>query len=340
MIAAQRCRVLFLGCGEVTRMHSRTLRRIGGVDLYYASRDAERAQAFRAEFGGAGAFGSYERAVTHDVDVVVVATPPASHRALALAALDAGKHVILEKPAFPRSSDTDAVRNRSEALGLRVMVAENYAYKPIIERLTDLVGSGALGEIRFVTINATKWQPMKGWRADPRQGGGDPLLEGGIHWVSFAASLGLDITGAWCRAVGDLSTLLVLEYANGAVGTIAHSWEMRAPLGGLRMSKIQGTRGAVTFESNGIAMAVTGRRKRVALPGVVDLTGTRAMWRDFLWALRTGARTRYTLAMAQRDIRIIEAARRGSLLHSLELDDEHEGAVRGNLSAAVGSVAV
>jgi predicted dehydrogenase len=106
----------------------------------------------------------------------------------------------------------------------------------------------------------------------------------------------------------DESALVVLRYANGAVGTIAHSWELAGPLGGLRLSKVQGTRGSVTFESHGLAVFTTGRRPSIKLPVLGDPLGYRAMFSDFQAALWSGAPTRYTLEMARRDLRLLEAA--------------------------------
>jgi UDP-N-acetyl-2-amino-2-deoxyglucuronate dehydrogenase len=303
-------RLLFLGCGAAARAHSRVLRNTAGVSLLYASRDERRARELAAEFDGVGAFGSYEEALARDVDAVVVTTPTSSHAELTRAALAAGKHVVVEKPAFMHASDAVEIGEVAAKAGLRVFVAENYAYKPITRYLRNLIQREALGEIRFVTINATKYQRAEGWRADPAIAGGGPLFEGGVHWVSFAASLGLEVQSIRGYNAGEKgSTLVVLEYENGAVGTIAHSWELAAPLGGLRMSKVQGTRGAVTFESNGFAAVTTGKAPSMRLFGLRDPVGARAMWDDFLSCLRTRRQPRFTLAMAERDLRLLEEAK-------------------------------
>lgn len=296
-------------------MHSRTLRKIGGAQLFYASRDAARAERYRLKFGGQRAFGSYEAAVAEpSVDVVVVATPTITHRDLTLLALTAGRHVIVEKPAFMRASDVAAVRDAARASGKEVLVAENYFYKPITVHLRSLVRDGRLGDIRFVHVNATKRQKMEGWREQPQMSGGGALFEGGVHWVSFMASIGLDVSGVRAYRVGttdgmDVSTLSVFEYSNGAVGTLAHSWEIPAPLGGMRLSKVQGTRGAVTFESNGLAYVGTGTGRSFGLPVTSgDFLGYRAMFRDFLGAIRSGAPAQFTLDLAERDLRLLEQA--------------------------------
>ena len=306
--------VLMLGCGLAARTHSRTLRRIGGVELFYASRERQRAEAYRSRYGGRRAYGSYADALADPlVDVALVATPTVSHRELAIQALQAGKDVIVEKPAFMRSDDADAVREAASVAGRRVFVAENYAYKPLTDHLRRVIGAGDLGEIRFVTINATKRRPADGWRADPALSGGGALFEGGVHWISFAANLGLEVEEVHAHRVGategpDQSVLVVLRYTSGAVGTLAHSWELAAPLGGLRLSKVQGTLGAVTFESNGLAAVTSGPSRSIRLFAHRDPLGYRAMLVDFLQALRTGEPPRFTLAMAQRDLRLLEQA--------------------------------
>jgi len=305
-----------LGCGAAARIHSRTVRRIGGVDLYYASRDPSRAEAMRRDHDGRRAFGSYADGLADpQVDVALVATPTVSHRELAIESLEAGKHVIVEKPAFMHASDADAVREVASVVGRRVFVAENYAYKPIADHLRRVIQAGDLGDVRFVSLNATKRQRADGWRGDPTLSGGGALFEAGVHWISFAANLGLDVEDVRAHRAGlgagpDRSSLVVFRYTNGAVGTLAHSWELAAPLGGLRLSKVQGTLGAVTFESNGFLAVTTGRRRSVRVLALRDPLGYRAMLVDFLHALRTGDPPRFTLAMAQRDLRLLERAER------------------------------
>ena len=96
-------RLAFLGCGFITRVHSRTCARSAPPPASaIASRDLGRAEAFCRDFGGTRAYGGYAEALADPaVDAVVIAVPPAFHKTLALQALEAGKHVLVEKPAFP-----------------------------------------------------------------------------------------------------------------------------------------------------------------------------------------------------------------------------------------------
>lgn len=305
----------FLGCGGITAAHSRILARMRDqVRCSYASRDREKARAFAQRYAGAGSFGSYRAAIEdRRVDVVLVAAPPAFHLELTLEALAHRKHVIVEKPAFLHASDVTQVETLAAQAGCQVLVAENYAYKPIARLLHRVVTSGELGEILFVQVNATKLQSSPGWRADAGLAGGGALFEGGVHWVDLMAHLGLRVESVQGYRPGLLtgperSMLLVFQYEEGGVGTLLHSWETPALLRGLRLSKINGTRGSVTFESNGLFAFIRGRRARLVLPGLSDLRGYDAMFRDFLAALRSGSPPHMTLARARLDLQLVEAA--------------------------------
>lgn len=306
----------FLGCGRMAERHSKLLRAHPQVARYYASRDAKRASAMSAALGGAGAMASYDEALADTrITCVVVVTPPATHLPLVLDALAAGKDVVVEKPAFLHSSDADTVAAAAASAGRMVLVAENYHYKPLAVLLRDVTNSGALGDVRFVHVNALKRQAVPGWRNDPAMAGGGALFEGGVHWVHFMANLGLTVTGVrgWSaprRAPDEpeRSSLVHFEYAGGAVGVLAHSWEVPAPFGGLCLSGIQGTTGTVHFESNGLGVLIRARGTRIRLPGLRDIVGFRAMWRDFVSSLESRQAAQMTLAHARDDLAMIEAA--------------------------------
>lgn len=84
------------------------------------------------------------------IEAVVLATPAASHAAMALAALDAGKHVLVEKPLALTLSDAFAVTEAAERRGLVLMVGHLMLYHPSVRRLKELIHAGELGDIRHV----------------------------------------------------------------------------------------------------------------------------------------------------------------------------------------------
>jgi predicted dehydrogenase len=313
--ASKHLRLAFLGCGQAARLHAAALRGLGtSVECRYASRDPGRAREFAQSLGGSGHFASYEAALeSKDVDAVVVLTPPPQHLEWTLRALGAGKHVVVEKPAFLHASDFEAVEAAGRTSGRRTLVAENYYYKPLVRTLERLITDGAVGEVRFIVVNAMKEQRVTGWREQEAETGGGALYEGGVHWVNLMTSLGLTVRAArglqpTPAASPERSVLALFDYAEGAVGALLHSWEAPSPLRGLRLSRIYGRKGAIAFESNGLFVAVWGRRPRLLVPGLLrDLTGRAAMWRDFAECLGTGREPRLSLAHVRRDLELVEA---------------------------------
>jgi predicted dehydrogenase len=304
----------FLGCGAVTVSHTATLRRIGAnVRLFYASRDASRARDYERRLGGAGSYGSYEAALADGlIDAAIVATPPSLHVALALDALRSDKDVIVEKPVALRGSDCACLEAVSEETGRRVLVAENYGYKPLTATLRSLLRSGAVGELRLVQLNALKRQQAHGWRADAASCGGGALFEGGVHWLHLLASIGPSIRSVRGFGLGngdvERSMVVVADYEGGAVATLAHSWETGSLLRGLALSRIYGSEGSIAFESNGLLAVSWGRRKRLVPCVTRDIGGHGAMFADFLSSLRNGTEPRVTLEQARRDLELVEQA--------------------------------
>jgi predicted dehydrogenase len=313
-------RLAFLGCGFITAVHSRHVRALGrGVVASYASRDRAKAEAFNRRFGGAGSYDSYTSAIEDPrVDAVVVAVPPRLHAGLTLQALAAGKHVLVEKPAFVSMQEYQSVVAARDRATRVVLVGENDHYKPQAVRLRQLLKSNVIGDLvlaHFVTI-ARRLKPAGDWRNDESMAGGDAFFEEGIHWLHLAGSLGPRITtatgfrppvsreGADRRAK---SMMVAFQYDNGAAGSLFYSREIPSLLRGLRVSKLFGRDGIITFESNGAFIGVRGRgTPRLILPGFRDIRGYQAMYRDFLRAVETGSTPEMSLERAIDDQRLMD----------------------------------
>jgi predicted dehydrogenase len=106
--------------------------------------------------------------------------------------------------------------------------------------------------------------------------------------------------------------VVTLEYAEGAVATLAYSWEIAGVPSGVRWSACYGTAGTLHFETNGLIGLQTGRRRRLFVPGLTDLLGYRAMLADFFEAIRHNRPAAYTLALAARDLQLVERAYRSA----------------------------
>ena len=87
--------------------------------------------------------------------------------------------------------------------------------------------------------------------------------------------------------------MVSFDYADGPVGMLSYSWEVPSTAKGLRLSKIYGRAGTITFETNGLWVLLHGKKTRFYIPGLRDLAGYGAMWADFVARLEDGRRTRY-----------------------------------------------
>ena len=85
-----------------------------------------------------------------EVDAVVVATPPSTHVAVALQAIEAGKHVLVEKPLAPTSAEVRQLESAASAAGVVLMVGHTFEYNPAVRKLRELVQSEELGEVYYI----------------------------------------------------------------------------------------------------------------------------------------------------------------------------------------------
>jgi predicted dehydrogenase len=143
--------------------------------------------------------------------------------------------------------------------------------------------------------------------------GGDAFFEEGIHWLHIAGSLGPKIVPASVRGyrppVSDegpdrraKSMMVAFQYDNGAAGALYYSREVPSMLKGLRVSKLFGRKGIITFESNGAFLLARGPgMPRVMFPGFRDIRGYQAMYRDFYRAIREGGQPEMSLERAIED---------------------------------------
>ncbi|MEX2662883.1 MAG: Gfo/Idh/MocA family oxidoreductase [Vicinamibacterales bacterium] len=315
-------RLAFLGCGFITGVHSRHLKGLRPtIAASYASRDAARAAEFCRLHQGLGSFDSYDRAIDDPaVDAVVIAVPPKFHLPLTLRALAAGKHVVVEKPAFLTMEEYLAVRDARDRAGRVVLVGENDHYKPLAVTLRRLLADDAIGEMVFAhfTTLARRLKTADDWRNDESMAGGDAFFEEGIHWLHIAGSLGPRIVPESVRgyrppASGEgpdrraKSMMVAFQYDNGAAGSLYYSREVPSLLKGLRVSKLFGRKGIISFESNGAFLLARGRGlPRLIFPGFRDIRGYQAMYRDFYRAVREGSQPEMSLERAMEDQRLMD----------------------------------
>ncbi|HMD60891.1 MAG TPA: Gfo/Idh/MocA family oxidoreductase [Opitutaceae bacterium] len=113
--------------------------------------DPARLRRARRENPGVGTTGSFADVLSNpDIGAVALATPVAAHHPLALAALKAGKHVLVEKPLATRSTDAEQLLRAAKRLRRVLMVDHTFVYHPAVQRIRALIGSGELGRLHYI----------------------------------------------------------------------------------------------------------------------------------------------------------------------------------------------
>jgi predicted dehydrogenase len=143
-----------IGAGHIARQHLACLRELPGVELAGVC-DLSRAMAeSAAERYGVGGWYTDHRAMLDAVrpDVVHVTTPPTSHYPLAMAALDAGAHVVLEKPATITFEQLDGLVKHASSRGRSLVEDYNYLYNGATRKILGLIDSGEFGEVTHVEV--------------------------------------------------------------------------------------------------------------------------------------------------------------------------------------------
>jgi len=144
------CRVAVVGCGYWGSKHARVLHAADGVDqvVLIDSRE-DRVLNLGRSYKTAPWYRDLQPALAQ-VDAVVVATPPSTHVAVALQAIEAGKHVLVEKPLAPTSEGARRLERAAAAAGVVLMVGHTFEYNPAVRKLRELIQSGELGEVYYI----------------------------------------------------------------------------------------------------------------------------------------------------------------------------------------------
>jgi predicted dehydrogenase len=198
----RRVRAAVIGTGFMGRVHLEALRRLGFVDVAAVVGSSERkARSLADAFGVAQANGS-DRGVLDDpaIEAVHICTPNARHVATASAALDAGKHVLCEKPLAMTSAEAAALARSASAKALRNCTCYNLRYYPAVQQMRRMREAGDLGDILIVQgtysqdwlLYDTDWN----WRVDSQQAGALRAMgDIGTHWCDMMEHVtGLSIT--------------------------------------------------------------------------------------------------------------------------------------------------
>jgi predicted dehydrogenase len=215
-----------VGCGLIGQKRAKALGTQGRL-VACADIDLKRAKNL-ASTTEAVAFTDWRQLViAPDVDIVIVSTLHDSLAEITLAAINAGKHVLVEKPAARNHKELEPLIEASEKKGIKVHVGFNHRYHRALRKAKEIIHSGALGELMFVRArygHGARVGYHKEWRANPELSGGGELIDQGPHLIDlsrwflgdFVEIQGFAHTYYWDMPVDDNGFMLLKNENNQA----------------------------------------------------------------------------------------------------------------------------
>ncbi len=308
--------LVLLGCGWIARRHAAAARRVR-LPTIFASRDIGRARAYAREFGGVAAYGDYAAALKDSrARAAIVCTPHDRHVDDVLAALEAGRHVLVEKPLARTLEEADRMIDAAARAGRVLMTAENFRFMPAFRWVRSALDGGMLGDLRELHLVARGWRRHAGWRLTAGAGGG-ALIDGGIHYVHALRWWGGEVRRVFAlrprqtldeMAAEDAVDLLA-ECEGGVVGVLANS--LAAPgLSRFQWSSVTGTRATCFVDNRGRLVLVRGRDGLRVRLFRRDTRGHEAMLRAFDAAMTSGRASEMDGREGRRDLAVVLAAYR------------------------------
>lgn len=225
--------VAIVGCGLIGEKRARTLagcRLVACADVV-----VERARGLAKQWTGVEAMPDWRAAVERrDVDIVVVATTHDALPEVTLAAVQAGKHVLVEKPAARRAAELDPLIEAARERQVLVRVGFNHRYHPSFMKAREIVASGDLGELMFLRGrygHGGRPGYDREWRANKELSGGGELIDQGVHLIDLARAFlgdfsevkGFVQTCFWDMPVED-NGFMLLRTPHRQVAMLHASW--------------------------------------------------------------------------------------------------------------------
>jgi UDP-N-acetyl-2-amino-2-deoxyglucuronate dehydrogenase len=305
-----------IGVGMIADFHAQAIAHTdGGKLLGIATRNADNARAFALKHGVPFTTGSVDELVARpDIDVVCVTTPSGAHLEAALAAIRAGKHVVIEKPLEITTERVDEILRAADATGVVVAPIFQARFGEGARRIKAALDAGRFGRIVLASAYV-KWHRAReyytGWKGKLSLDGGGAVMNQAIHAVDqlqWFAGMPTEVFAYKTRRVhtgieAEDTAVAALKFGSGALGTIEASTALFP--GWSRRLEIGGELGSAALEDDRIVHwdfrtaqpeddAIRAARNGNALgsgasnPSAISIEGHRRQLQDLIDALRAG----------------------------------------------------
>jgi predicted dehydrogenase len=240
-----------VGCGAIGEIRARAALQSASVRLAAVTdADRERGRRFADRFNVAFEAEWSALLARKDIDAVVVSTPPNSHREIATAALESGKHVLCEKPLGRTPDECLAMIDAARRAGRALATGFNYRFYPSVEKAREIFDSGAIGELCYArgVSGYSAATHHQAWLHDFEVMGGGTMRDNGIHLIDTVCYFfgdpvevrGAALFEAWKFPGCEDNGFVLMRNAKGNLASLHSSWtewsgyKFQVELGGTR----------------------------------------------------------------------------------------------------------
>jgi len=256
----QRLGVGIIGAGGIARTHAQAYSTIPSTALIaVADIVDEKARDLAQKFGVKAWYADYKEMLRQrGLQIVSICTPPWLHKQMVLEAIEAGKHVVCEKPMALSLKEADEMVEAAKRAGLKLAVDFQNRYLPQHQKAKELLDGGLIGRLFQVRCRVgypildalPPTAPMREWLFNPEKSGGGVLMDIGSHWIDLTrwfvgsnAKTVSALVGTFSediRSVED-NAMILCEFENGVQGLIDVSWTQRGGFWFVELYGLDGT---------------------------------------------------------------------------------------------------
>ena len=343
MSGNERIGVGIVGLGSIGVTHARALAELREhVDLVAYSGGGPQ-QAAQAGWPDVPQVPAARVALADGVDVVAVCTPTETHPSLTVAALEAGRHVVVEKPLALSVADAERIAALAGERGRTVTVISQRRFEPAYAHVADLARQGLLGELRLATTHVHWHRDADYYRSAPWRGsmtgGGGSLMNQGVHNVDLLQWIGgpvESVTAQYATVAQEIdaedTTVATVRFASGALGVLSTS--TATPPGEPATMTLYFSRGVIAlgqgtvtrWEVDGVAHPPQTEpliRSGASSPSAIGHLGHLTQWQDVVAALRDGREPAIGIDEGVATVRLLcaiyDAARTGRVVRPAAL---------------------
>lgn len=265
-MSASRWRIGIIGCGWAGDQHARACQILSqrAEIVAVADSQASAATSLADRHGLTQIFSQYEDLLALDtVDAVSLCLPHQLHASATIAAAQAGKHILVEKPLAVSLEEADSMIAAAQQAGVTLMVAENVRYNRLYRHLAEIIADGQLGDLNLIRISREHqmhdYLRQRPWfLSDPFAG---IMVSGGIHDFELLRMLGGEVAHVYAmegpKALvemrADDNSVATVGLESGVNAVIVESFSLRTPNPGVNGS-IHGSLGSLWFDDNNYSL--------------------------------------------------------------------------------------